>query len=147
MGTIVILKGACNTGKSTSLNLLIELLKSDSSYEVIIEKCHNEFDKYVVAKGLKSTIAIITAGDPCEKEFVTQCLDESITNGADIIFAASRTRGCVYDQCWYFANNHKWTRIDASPLISSSNEEQLLNLLNSHTALNLKSLIPLLSIN
>ena len=145
MDAIVILKAKGSQGKSGTLMALIDRIKSDAKFEVIDETLLNGFDKFLLAKSTECTVAVIAAGDPGEEGNVEDCLKKCKDAHANIIFAASRSRGGVYNLHWYFAEDNNYVRIDTAPLASTDTTPEFVGQLNLHTAQYLKSLIPILA--
>lgn len=64
----------------------------------------------------KHKIGIITFGDPTSETDVKSCLNQCLENDCDIIFAASRTRGNVYDILYHIAKTNNFATVETSPL-------------------------------
>ena len=87
-------------------------------------------------------MAVVTAGDYEEIEFIDQALMEC--KNAKIIFAAGRTRGAVHDLLCNFASKHEYNVIITSPMLTFSKNKELQEALNQHDASLLYELLPLL---
>jgi Cdc6-like AAA superfamily ATPase len=105
---IIALYGAANTGKTTTLNYLIDLLKkaqSLSDYSTIsIEDCgdkrHADQRVVVEIQGLK--IAITTSGDNGTE--LKRNIEYFKQNDCDIAITATRTRGYSVEELKGFSN-------------------------------------------
>ena len=81
---VIVLNGVANTGKTTTLNLLNNLINSDNP--ITDGKDHRRTFTY---KG--KTISITTPGDG--KEHIHDNIDYAQNKNCDILVTASRTRG------------------------------------------------------
>lgn len=115
MNKLIILKGERNVGKTSTLDALIRKLLAKDAYLIHPEK-RSDITSFVISKSEDHKIGIITFGDPTSESDVKGCLQQCEEHQCDIIFAASRTRGNVYDILHHFAKNNHFATVETSPL-------------------------------
>lgn len=115
MSKIIILKGTSNVGKTSTLEVLIKKLLAKDA-QLIFPKKGSDISSFVICEFVGHKIGIITFGDPTSESDVKACLNQCVENDCDIIFAASRTRGNVYDILYHFAKTNGFATIETSPL-------------------------------
>lgn len=142
MKRIIILKGTSNVGKTSTLSALIGKLLAKDSLMVYPEQSSG-IPSFAIVELEKHKIGIITFGDPTSETDVKSCLNQCLENDCDIIFAASRTRGNVYDILYHFAKTNHFATIETSPLYAWKYEEtgMISNKLNESFAEILVSII------
>lgn len=143
MKTLVILSGVAGCGKTDTLNRLIGKLQQEPDLQTLTHLyTPNGKDQLFIATTSSGTVAVVTAGDYEEIEFIDQALMEC--KNAKIIFAAGRTRGAVNDLLCNFASKHEYNVIITSPMLTFSKNKELQEALNQHDASLLYELLPLL---
>lgn len=147
MKSLIVLRGTSGQGKSSTLNLLRLRLEENPAYKIIKSEQHpNGYDWTSILDGPFGKVGIITFGDPGAEDHVEAILCEMLSADATIIFAASRTRGGVWDILQEFALTNDFNLIVTSPLRSqSTNRESLPEVLNSCQTSMFKGLIEKLS--
>lgn len=122
MNRLIILKGASNIGKTSTLDTLIKKLLAKDAYLILPEK-REDITSFVICGLEGHNVGIITFGDPTSEPDVEGCLQQCKEHQCDIIFAASRTRGNVYDKLYHFAKTNHFATIETSPLYAWKYEE------------------------
>lgn len=147
MKSLIVLRGATLQGKTSTLNLLQELLLADSRCKVVKSQPHpNGSDQAVIVSAPAGKVGIITFGDPGTEDHVNGLLNDMDAEGVTIIFAASRTRGCVWNLLNDFADTYGYNLISTSPLHSCDAGNQILiEILNTAESTMLASIIDKLS--
>lgn len=147
MNYLIVLRGTIGQGKSSTLNLLRQRLENDSSYRIIKSEPHPDgYDWTAIVEGPFGKVGVITFGDPSAEEHVDGILREMLSTGVEIIFAASRTRGGVWNTLQEFANNNDYTIIATAPLqCEDTNNDALVEALNASEATMFAHLIENLS--
>lgn len=115
MNRLIILKGVSNAGKTSTLAALIRKLLSKGACLIHPEK-RADITSFVICEYEGHKVGIITFGDPSSEPDVEGCLQQCIEYRCDIIFAASRTRGNVYDILYHFAKTNNFATVETSPL-------------------------------
>lgn len=124
MAIMLIVKGAGSRGKTSTLKKLINLLiyrganiyyKWDRQYSY-----PNDKDWFIILSKEDRKIGIITFGDPGCEDDIADALEESNQEGVDIIIAASRTCGEIYDTLLSFAGRKGFTTIETGTLVLKS---------------------------
>lgn len=143
MKSLIILRGTSGQGKSSTLNLLRQRPESDPTYGIIKSEPHPDgYDWVSIADGPFGKVGIITFGDPSAEDHVDAILHEMLSAGVVIIFAASRTRGGVWDTFHGFAAENSFEIIYTSPLhYGGESDTALIETLNLVEANTLCSLI------
>lgn len=122
MRKFIILKGASNVGKTSTLEILIKKLLAKDA-RLIYPTTVSDISSFVICEFGGHRIGIITFGDPTSESEVQACLDDCEKKDCDTIYAASRTRGAVYDILYNFAAEHHFATIETSPLYAWKNTE------------------------
>lgn len=104
----------------------------------------NGYDQTFIASGPFGKVGIITFGDPGTEEHVDGLLKEMEAADATVIFAASRTRGQVWNGLIRFASENDYNLISTAPMYSDS-DKSIIGLLNDSYAIMLKDLAEKLS--
>ncbi len=117
MKKIIIVKGAMNSGKTSTLDALIQKLLA-KGYHLLFPTNVANITSFVICEKDEHRIGIITFGDPTSESDVEGCLEECLNYNCDTIFAASRTRGSVYNLLYHFATTNGYTTIETSPLFA-----------------------------
>lgn len=142
---LIVFRGASSYGKTATLNCLSKTLASDSKYKVVKSEPHpNGYDQTFIASGPFGKVGIITFGDPGTEEHVDGLLKEMEAADATVIFAASRTRGQVWNGLIRFASENDYNLISTAPMYSDS-DKSIIGLLNDSYAIMLKDLAEKLS--
>lgn len=143
MKSLIVLRGVSSQGKSSTLNLLRQRLEGDSNYKIIKSEPHPDgYDRTSIVDGPFGKVGIITFGDPYAEEHVNALLNEMLSAGVVIIFAASRTRGGVWNVLNSFASEHGFNLIQTSTLHTETvDDTNLVKSLNSAVSEMLFSLI------
>lgn len=115
MNRLIILKGASNVGKTSTLDALIKKLLSKGAHLIHPERSA-DITSFVICEFEGHKVGIITFGDPTSDPDVEGCLQQCKENRCDIIYAASRTRGKVYDIIYHFAKTSNFATVETSPL-------------------------------
>ncbi|MBD5210007.1 MAG: hypothetical protein HDS54_01135 [Barnesiella sp.] len=115
MNRLIILKGAGNVGKTSTLDTLIKKLLS-KDVRLIHPKKSSDITSFVICQFAGHKIGIITFGDPTSEPYVEGCLQQCKEHQCDIIYAASRTRGKVYDILYHFAKINNFATVETSTL-------------------------------
>lgn len=115
MRRIVILKSVSSTGKTSTLNALISKLFAKGAL-LIYPKEKSGNTSFIICGFEGHKIGIITFGDPTSDPDVQDCLKKCIEHQCDVIFAASRTRGNVYDILYNFAKINHFATVETTPL-------------------------------
>ena len=115
MKRLIILKGASNVGKTSTLDALIKKLLSKGARLIHPER-RTDITSFVICEFEGHKIGIITFGDPSSEPDVDGCLQQCKEHQCDIIYGASRTRGNVYDMLYYFAKTNNFSTVETSPL-------------------------------
>lgn len=115
MNRLIILKGASNVGKTSTLDSLIRKLLAKGAHLIHPER-RTDITSFVICEFEGHRVGIITFGDPSSEPDVEGCLQQCIEQKCDIIFAASRTRGNVYDILYHFAKTYNFATVETSPL-------------------------------
>lgn len=141
MKRLIILKGVSNVGKTSTLDALIKKLLTKDACLIYPEK-RAYITSFVICGFEGHKVGIITFGDPTCESDVEGCLQQCIEQKCDIIFAASRTRGNVYDMLYYFAKTNSFATVETSPLYAWNYAEtgespDVLNEIFSNMLLNL----------
>lgn len=90
----IVLQGRANSGKTKTLNMLIDMIEFDESPDI---KQVNASERWVVGKSKGINLAITTQGDWEEqlREWIEYV--DSITKKIDIYICPCRTRGSSFD--------------------------------------------------
>lgn len=115
MNRLIILKGVSNIGKTSTLSTLIKKLLTKDACLIHPEK-RTDITSFVICGFEGHKVGIITFGDPTSEPDVEGCLQQCIKQKCDIIFAASRTRGGVYNMLYNFAKTNNFSTVETSPL-------------------------------
>ncbi|WP_038202263.1 hypothetical protein [Xenorhabdus bovienii] len=119
------LKGAGDTGKTTTLKLLIELLKSSNDFTCVCQTSpeKKEWVAMFTINGIK--VGISTAGD--DKLTINRRVSKLIKLGCDIIISATRTWGKTVEAINELAKEYHYSLewIDKSRADKKNNAEQL----------------------
>ena len=115
MNRLIILKGTCNVGKTSTLNTLIRKLLSKGA-NLINPENRADITSFVICGFEDHKVGIITFGDPTSESDVKGCLQQCNEHQCDIIYAASRTRGNVYEILYNFAKTNDFATVETSPL-------------------------------
>lgn len=116
MEKMVIVKAPESHGKTYTLWELVLKLKAESGWRLIYEEYKDNEPQFVVGALNGKIIGVITFGDPGTIGEVFVCLKKCLTENCDIIFAASRTSGGVYNALKGFAITNNYVTIETSPL-------------------------------
>jgi GTPase SAR1 family protein len=127
MNRLIILKGASNVGKTSTLDALIKKLLSKDAYLILSEK-REDITSFVICGLEGHKVGIITFGDPTSEPDMEGCLQQCNEHQCDIIFAASRTRGNIYDKLYHFAKTNNFATIETSPLYAWNYAETGINI-------------------
>ena len=115
-------KAPSNHGKSGVLSLLIEKLLNSSSFELIYPESKEEIGGFIIGKLGALTIGVITFGDPgCECSF-DSCLNLCVERDCEIVIAASRTKGEIYNRLCKFGNDQNAEILETSPIFINNYE-------------------------
>jgi hypothetical protein len=127
MNRLIILKGASNFGKTSTLDTLIKKLLAKDAYLILPEK-REDITSFVICGLEGHKVGIITFGDPTSEPDMEGCLQQCKEHQCDIIFAASRTRGNIYDILYHFAKTNHFATIETSPLYAWNYAETGINI-------------------
>ncbi len=106
---------ACR-GKTSTLDCLIKKLISNPDFTLLSPDSGKDINDRIIGRLNNQVIGIITLGDPGQEEEIESFLDECLTNKCDVIYAASRTYGGVYNTEKRFASANGYLFIETSPL-------------------------------
>ena len=118
MKKLVILKACANSGKTGTLSALIAKLLADTNFNLIHPVAPEEVTSFIIGKIGTKRIGVITFGDPGSDEDLAECLNECNSQGCEIIFTASRTKGGIYNYLYSFASKHNFVTVETSPLFA-----------------------------
>ncbi len=96
--------------------MLIEKLLINSSFELIYPASKEEIGEFIIGKLGALKIGVITFGDPgCECD-LDSCLNSCVERDCEIVIAASRTKGEIYDRLYKFGNDQNAEILETSPV-------------------------------
>lgn len=115
-----------NRGKSSTLKALISLLLQEYNAEVVEKRQSDHVtgnfwdyareDGFVILRFDEIQIGIITAGDPSYTQTTKTLCHHCRDKNCDIIVAASRTWGSVYNTLVEFARENKSLVVETQPI-------------------------------
>lgn len=89
---------------------------NNESFRLIYPFSKDEIGSFVICEVNKKTVGIITFGDPGCWADIEECLDTCIKSKCNVIIAASRTKGEIYDNLCAFGNKQGAEIIETSPI-------------------------------
>ena len=123
--TVIILKQNKDSGKTSTLNYLIDLFKTIATAPCLdAPSFPNVEDKAVIIPMEGGRIGIITLGDPGYEEQFQIWLDFCHNNKCDIIVVATRTKETVdgndtpYKLIWNFIYKESYQAFETSPYVT-----------------------------
>lgn len=140
--TLIILRAISNRGKTGTLDRLIKKLKELPGFLSIQDDKKWGNESFLVGKLGKKTIGVITFGDPgCGEEFEA-CLDDCFNNDCNVIVAATRSRGEIFNRMYNLGKEEEYNLIETSPIYlydswESDIDHDMLNDLEANTLLSL----------
>ncbi|MCF0121776.1 MAG: hypothetical protein HUJ74_00870 [Lachnospiraceae bacterium] len=141
MEKVIILKGPSQTGKTSTLLLMIQELKDKyQSHEIVQQDFEfSTTDKFVILKVPNlGNVGIITFGDPGRENDVQKVLQWCLEHDCMAVVGASRTRiyknpPSVYKILRDFGHKHKAKVVETTPLRFHNNVGQHLQQDNVNT--------------